>query len=849
MEQPCTSTLDTFEQHEGQEKCQANIPLDRREGQGVVSPELNSTTYKETQEGVPEYNNEPQPDGNTTQRFLEAGDYMEFQTTQLPEEVESNTPKSLQNSNNSSGADYLLVREHMEEEQQPETKGTEVLRNVFVEENTGILNLTDNENKRPLTEPAVHESGHLSEDKIGHLLDSSMRTGVEYFEEEFETHFGSDNDTDKTTKDHQEELLVELEINEGLCEADAAEGETTVPEATGEAAVLSDCTMTLLEDKVTKMTETSVDDSCKTFTVLQKDITKSGFLKNSTETEAKAPEDSSVEIQDAGIDMEEDTCGDVEQTKETENITQKEIIKLQEMEVVAEITTEKETAFKAAFGLTEHTNTEAKSDNALDFSNNEMVMKPEVVQESIKTESQAKDTEDNLKHVTESEGGYTSDSISVPQDAIDEEILDLWIQTAQSEDPDDLKQQEEAGPGREMATEVDTSSGRGDLTLCVQPEEKEKEKEVEVKLSESQPFSDPNATSFTAELGFLDQSLDGWGIQNNNTQLLESSLSLPDSMLANASGSANTSELSVKQPGFEDVLIEETADTGRSDLKEGQVTTETGFHSDSVSRHLSQGDDELPEKTGEQRVESMEAETGSHPQTESNQELTKADDEPLETPGSPDSPDEVVDTDSGRSSETGTPDIVPVDTSSLNPEHMLLKLPSLNEPQLDWSEPDEPEPVLKRDDQPQPGDQVDARVLDFTPQRSRIAVKNRRVRPPKDPRSLLHKPSVEPSPSTPPPAKIPVGVPLGGLGIGIKLPGLGAGLPVLKKTQKAVREENHPDTSSQEPETKPEEKDDDDTPKRDTSQHKPKWMPPGHPGFGNPLMSELKTKLKKTTKE
>lgn len=62
-------------------------------------------------------------------------------------------------------------------------------------------------------------------------------------------------------------------------------------------------------------------------------------------------------------------------------------------------------------------------------------------------------------------------------------------------------------------------------------------------------------------------------------------------------------------------------------------------------------------------------------------------------------------------------------------------------------------------------------MLDFTPQRSRIAVKNPRVRPPKDPRSLLNMPSLDPTPSPRVPVKAPVGVPLGGMGIGIKLPG------------------------------------------------------------------------------
>lgn len=83
--------------------------------------------------------------------------------------------------------------------------------------------------------------------------------------------------------------------------------------------------------------------------------------------------------------------------------------------------------------------------------------------------------------------------------------------------------------------------------------------------------------------------------------------------------------------------------------------------------------------------------------------------------------------------------------------------------------------------------------------------------------------------------------------------GFGAGFPVLKKTRKVVREENSPDALSQvllilfeyhfslmlrciyiikmsqyQQETKPEEKS--DTPKQDEAPHRPKWMPPKHPG-------------------
>lgn len=53
------------------------------------APELNSPTREEIQKGIPEYNNEPAPEENTTQWFLEAREHQETHVGQLPQEVES----------------------------------------------------------------------------------------------------------------------------------------------------------------------------------------------------------------------------------------------------------------------------------------------------------------------------------------------------------------------------------------------------------------------------------------------------------------------------------------------------------------------------------------------------------------------------------------------------------------------------------------------------------------------------------------------------------------------------------------------------------------------------------------
>ncbi|XP_034165189.2 trichohyalin isoform X2 [Pangasianodon hypophthalmus] len=151
-----------------------------------------------------------------------------------------------------------------------------------------------------------------------------------------------------------------------------------------------------------------------------------------------------------------------------------------------------------------------------------------------------------------------------------------------------------------------------------------------------------------------------------------------------------------------------------------------------------------------------------------------------------------------------------------------------------------------------------ASSLDFTVQKSKIAVKNPLVRPPKDPRTLINMASVEPL--TPPQPSQPgflkkshiqgPSVPSKGV-IGFKLPGLGAGFPALRKTEagRKIRDgEDSESVTSQKSDSGSQSTD--DNVKQETSPPKPKWTPPRQPGMGSPLMmAELKSKLKKPAKE
>nr|XP_055031417.1 uncharacterized protein LOC129420490 [Misgurnus anguillicaudatus] len=145
--------------------------------------------------------------------------------------------------------------------------------------------------------------------------------------------------------------------------------------------------------------------------------------------------------------------------------------------------------------------------------------------------------------------------------------------------------------------------------------------------------------------------------------------------------------------------------------------------------------------------------------------------------------------------------------------------------------------------------------LDFSVQKSRIALKNPLTRPPKDPRKLINKTSTEPSLQKPPPCGLlkaghGVGVSIQSKGvIGIKLPVIGE-LPKLRKTEfgQKVREEGKAESRLQ-VESKSVAQTENSV-KQEQASLKPKWTPPKHPGMGSPLMmAELKSKLKAPVKK
>lgn len=871
IEIACTATSVTVtSQGETGQEISEHIPPGVFEVQ-IVSQELNFTSCEETQEGVPEYNNEPGPEENTTQRFLEEGNRREINATQLPEEVESKESGSLQNTG--TGGGFLLVRGHMEEEEE-RTEDIDKDHNRLLQlTHTGV----PQETEKPIVEPAIEGSEHLFEEGEETFLNSSMKTGAEHFEKEFERHgCVTDDKTTKELQDGTEELLVNFQKGEGLSGTrDAAgDGRETMRAAAADDLLVGFTgeTLKVLEAEVQKVTESSFFQDARNSernsskTPVLKDVTKSGLMEQLDETEPKLLEDSAVQMQDA-----------VEDEMQIKN--EMDTLNVEVAGPAAMLTTENnKNMLFAKCELSrpdESLETQGQlSEEALEVSSEEKLTDSEAANELITTKCKPEEvtlllTEKMAKHVTQSEGTCAEKSISSVgecRDVIAEEILDSWLETALLKDASCMEQQEGPEPGQEMDKKTKPSNEGQEEMPSLHSEE-----EMESDSGESGLASDTEMSPSTAGSGLLDLSVSEWGKEHIETHLLEStstgSFQGIYDMSVCMSESADISKFYTQQPDSQDILLEGTEERRRSDLAEEELTAEMGS---SEAGQLNLESNKSQDKASEERIEAADTETG--PQIEIDAGVA-ARTEMKDTGGADagtltkmralfkDEKMNVADvllgfnvSDSPDATRSGSEALLTESQSDTCIEaEKFMKFTSLDKQQATTRWEDITESLAEPNRTEVAGQwttnfevEVDASALDFTAQRSRIAVKNPCVRPPKDPRSLLHMPSVDPTPSPRLPVRVPKGVPLGGVGIGIKLPGLGAGFPVLRKTH-VVTEEKSPETPLQEPETKPEEKR--DIPKHDEAQHRPKWMPPRHPGFGNPLMSELKTKLKKTPKE
>ncbi|XP_033840885.1 uncharacterized protein si:ch211-136m16.8 [Periophthalmus magnuspinnatus] len=368
-------------------------------------------------------------------------------------------------------------------------------------------------------------------------------------------------------------------------------------------------------------------------------------------------------------------------------------------------------------------------------------------------------------------------------DVIEDEILDLWIQHTSME-----------------SSEVTEEDQGYEESLCKIPEEEKVESMPELSIE-----CDVNVSLLTTESGFSDQSLN---METSHECNKEEQDSLKEEQITNVSCASNKSE-------------------GMNESSLAEPELETPWREDLGT--TPESTDDADEAITSQNIDSIMS-LSTPVMQDNNTCSVQMDDKEFTTLGTVYEPETLTTDQSDFFTELKNT-IYTTDTYETEERQLLEQDKSKVEALLEFE---------RMEDM----DKVDVKELDFTPQKSRIAVKNPKVRPPKDFRLLLHKPSLEPSPSKPMASHVPAGVPVGGLGIGIKLPGLGTGFPILKKTRKTAEEETQVTTQEKEPIM-----DDGDKVKQEDSPQRPKWKPPNHPGFGNPLLSELKSKLKKTTKE
>lgn len=565
-----------------------NIPQGVGEGQLALSQELNSPPCEEAQGGVPEQNNEPERDENTTQMFLEVRDSKEIQNVELPEEVESREAEILKNSGFSSGDDYLLVR-HCGEEEQESTSDTKKNFDLVVEKHTGMLYLSET----PFVESAIQEP-----------LDDSMKTGIEDSETEGEMKIGSAQLTDNTPKELQggtEELLVQFEIDECDLKKDGFVGDDT---ETMEAAAAEE-----LVEFVGESLKFLDSEEQKMRNLFAEPVDALNLEQNSDRNQIMDPESHIIE----GSHETQPVLFEGEAAKdEMQNKNGKEIFNLEVAEIGDELTTkwsEEEKTLNAEAEALETQHQLKTKTIGIGDKENEAAAKP--------TDMNIISAEEEVRHVTESEGGHFEDTtnlIGELQDApaLDEEILDLWIQTAMSEDADGLNQPEGPEPGQEMDRKIEPLNEEPDENSYVLTEKNERLSES--KLGDSESFSDAEMSSLTADSRSLDQSLCETDAQNNEPQ----------------------SE-------SQDMLME----------KAGDSVSETDFHLLSVeNRHLNQESDESLEKTGEEAESTAETDAGVYSLIEEGCLLkfvdTVVEDDLLEVTAS-DSAVEITNTESGES--------------------------------------------------------------------------------------------------------------------------------------------------------------------------------------------------------
>ncbi|MEQ2310647.1 hypothetical protein AMECASPLE_011216, partial [Ameca splendens] len=505
-----------------------NIPLGLIEGQTALSHELSTEVYKVTPEAVPEYNNELESDENTLQRFLEEGNSEEIQTIHLPEEVEGFK------SSGTGGGEYFLTGQGSAEENKNEL-------DLVVEQQAGALQFVEDPEK-PKSDNINLELEHFSEVEEIELLDTSMKTEIKQPDEEFETY-----SADETELQDGDET-VEFKMTR-LSEEAAEDGcERREVPAADEGVDFADESLKGEEERITEMS--LGPELVETFS-LQDDC---GNLKHSEDIKPELFDESAAELLEMGVDTEEQGCTH-EGELDHEILDLNEITPLQLVGTAADLIT-------GQSELSQHLETNNQAPlRAPQMTEVEITADTETADESNMTtlEGLSVISVEETKHEPQPAERYSEDPAGEHQDVIDEEILDLWIETAMSKDTDRIREEDLSEPGLQK-DQPNEESGKTSS-------EKKKDELMEANSDERASASEI-ATSLTT-LEYLDQPF-------SETPLLKSA---DPGLLADINGILNAGSNSediceFSTPNSKSVLFEETVETVQSYLREDGASSE-----------------------------------------------------------------------------------------------------------------------------------------------------------------------------------------------------------------------------------------------------------------------------------
>lgn len=608
-------------------------------------------------------------------------------------------------------------------------------------------------------EPPLAESGKQE------ILFEATRTGIKHLEEEPEA-------ISKKPRGGTEEVLAEIEKNDA-CEDHACEGD----QDTQEVVMFTDEAVKLFEDKKQEMAETSSRSPS-----LLEDFCESGLVKQEVRTKPTCLEENTGELKDVGLNLEEFGFKDdnIVSKDKPKSKTKKQMLNL----ALASLSESNTDSGNNSIRESQAQQSKAVSNDTVSKSTAEAV-----------TVTLAKETE---KHVTMIYIEETS--LNSAQEVIDEETIDPWVQTFLSQDTDGVRWQEEPEPGQQRGWKIVPLNSEGNEISSDLTDSKE---QFVSQSGGSASKSDQGMSSCTKQSTFWDDARCESGTPNDESQLW--TLNIPGSLLG------TTSDIFIPGPESLDISKEDISEMQQSHLREAGQPMELVESQGNLNKGSgSQSDVEITDHTGQ--TEKQILKEGIQSSAEMDTVETKVYEDTLKDTAA-NSGDELEDTGSGpsRNSSVASSEEENVSRNGASQggteSSRLLKLSLMGTPQVEFSEDygDAP-PKINRTQVTAhltkgsrnlmevlfhnllytdlKGHQITKRVLcfcgslqmhtsvlDSSPQKSKIAVKNPRVRPPKDPRSLLHTPSLSPTPPSHPPAKKPVGFSVGGLGIGIKLPG------------------------------------------------------------------------------